>query len=146
MTETLFSFKWASEFIDRRYPDDIEHPDSTCTASAKLLLFAAVEGTIDPIRLVSQTGYPIEFILAIAWNMRNNKLWTPDGYDSSRWLSPTGELNETEFWDDVGAGLGTLWFEGAESLTGVPAGQVYSSAMRDRAQAHARRREQFGEM
>jgi hypothetical protein len=49
--------------------------------------------------------------------------WTPDGDDSSLRLSPTRELNETEFWDDVDASLGTLWFEGAESLTGVPAHQ-----------------------
>ena len=145
MMETIFCFEWAANFIDERYPDDIEHPDSPCTASAKLLLFAAVEGTIDPIRLASQTSYPIEFILAIAWNMQNNKLWTPNGYDSSRWLSPTGELNETEFWDDVAAGLGILWYDGAESLTGVPADQVYWSAVQDRAQAHARRREQFRE-
>ena len=129
MRETIFSFKWAANFIDERYPDDIEYPDSACTASAKLLLFAAVEGTTDPIRLASRTGYPIEFILAVAWNMRNNKLWTPDGYNSSRWLSPAGVLDETEFWDDVDASLGTLWFQGAESPTSVPADEVYWRAV-----------------
>jgi hypothetical protein len=129
MKETIFSFKWAANFIDERYPDDLQHPDSACTASAKLLLFAAVEGTIDPIRLASRTGYPIEFILAVAWNMRNNKLWTHDGYNSSRWLSPTGVLDETEFWDDVDASLGTVWFQGAESSTSVPANEVYWRAV-----------------
>ena len=115
--------------VDERYPDDIEHPDSPCTALAKLLLFTAVEGTTDPIRLASRTGYPIEFILAVAWNMRNNQLWTPDGYNSSRWLFPTGVLDETEFWDDVDASLGTLWFEGAESPISVPAEEMYWRAV-----------------
>jgi hypothetical protein len=141
VTEILFAFKWASDFIDKRYPDDIEHPDSTCTASAKLLLFAAVEGTIDPTRLASHTGFPIEFILAIAWNMRNNKLWTADGYHSSRWLPPTGELDESEFWDDVAAGLGILWYDGAESLTSVAADKLYRRTVSDRAQTLAARRE-----
>jgi hypothetical protein len=36
VTETLFSFKWANDFIDKRYPEDIEKPDSPFTASAKL--------------------------------------------------------------------------------------------------------------
>jgi hypothetical protein len=36
-----------------------------------------------------------------------------------------GVLDETEFWDDVDASLGTLWFQGAESATSVPADEVY---------------------
>jgi hypothetical protein len=109
-----------------------------------LLLFSAVEGTIDPIRLASRTGYPIEFILAIAWNMRNNKLWTPDGYNFSRWLSPSGGLNEKEFWDDIDASLGTLWFDGAESPASIPADEVYWRAVKQR-QSPCPRREQSGE-
>ena len=53
MTETILSFKWASDLIDEQYPDDIDHPDSPSSISAKLLLFAAVPGTTDPMRLTS---------------------------------------------------------------------------------------------
>ena len=77
------------------------------------------------MRLTSDTGYPIESILAVAWNMRNNKLWTSADYNSSRWLSPTGVLDETEFWDEIDAGLGILWYEGAESPASGPADKVY---------------------
>jgi hypothetical protein len=36
------------------------------------------------VDLAAFTGYSMEFVSAIAWNMLNNRLWTDRGYESFR--------------------------------------------------------------
>ncbi len=137
---TNWSFKWVDEFIHKRFPDE-DGPDSVWGAMAKLLLSAAVVGTTDPMKLARFTGYPVEFVLAIVGNMRNNKRWIPDGYDASRWWPLSGELHDNEFTEDMEASLGSLWYPGAESDQSVDVIQVYCrcTAREDNAFRHGSR-------
>jgi hypothetical protein len=41
--------------------------------------------------------------------MRNNKLWTAAGYDSSQWLSPSGEMNDAMFIEHMAVALRNVW-------------------------------------
>jgi len=46
--------------------------------------------------------------------MRNSKLWTATGYDTSRWLNASGEMNDQTFLEDVEVAWGTRWGSDAE--------------------------------
>jgi hypothetical protein len=102
--------------------------ENSFSAVAKLLIMAVVRGTTAPVPLARETGYPLGFVLAIAWNMRLNGRWTHSGYDASVWLPSDGKINVTNFLDDVSAAAGELWFlEAAEDST-VPTSELYCQA------------------
>ena len=46
--------------------------------------------------------------------MRNSKLWTATGYDTSRWLSASGEINDLLLLEEVEVAWGTGWGTDAE--------------------------------
>ena len=99
-----------------RFPDP--EPELLCVrayrAVASVLLSAAVLQTVEPRKLHQFTGYHSAFIASIAWNMRNSKLWTATGYDTSRWLSASGEINDLLLLEEVEVAWGTGWGTDAE--------------------------------
>jgi hypothetical protein len=67
-------------------PPDTEHP---MIAVAIVLVSGVVLKTTQISQLTAFMGYSDEFVLAIAHNVSQNKLWTENGYDSkqvSRWV------------------------------------------------------------
>ncbi len=113
---SYFTFRWVEEFIADRFPDP--EPWLECVRAYRavdcLLFSAAVLGTVEPHKLQAFTGYHPAFIAAVAWNMRNSRLWTANGYDSSQWLSSSGEMNNEAFLEDVGVAFGDVWCPDAE--------------------------------
>jgi hypothetical protein len=69
---------------------------------------------VEPTKLQQFTGYHAAFIASIAWNMRNNRLWTPATYDTSSWQSASGQMDDRLFLEDVDVALGTVWCPDAE--------------------------------
>jgi hypothetical protein len=90
-------------------------------ATAILLFSAAVLGTTDPEILARFTGYDVGFVCAVAWNMRNNGLWTATQYLPKRWSLETGIDDRSPFWEEVSVGCGSQWEQGAESKSSVHA-------------------------
>jgi len=83
------------------------------SAISVVLFSAALIETTNPTSLAKFTGYDLGFVCAVAWNMRNNRLWTATEYVSKKWK--IGEpLSGDAFWEEVSIGAGTLFFEGAE--------------------------------
>lgn len=93
--------------------------ENTWDATAILLFSAAVLGTTDPNILAKFTGYNMGFVCAVAWNMRNNGLWTATRYMPKDWSPETGVDDHSPFWEEVRVGYGWLWYEGAESEQSV---------------------------
>ena len=85
-------------------------------AIATLLLSAVVLGTVNARELHRFTGYHPAFIASVAWNMRNNGLWTAQGYNASHWLSSSGEVDEHLFLQDFDIASGSVWCPDAEFL------------------------------
>ncbi len=110
------NLQWVEEIIAHRFPDP--EPELLCVRAYRavccLLFSAALLGTIDPKRLHGFTGYHPAFLAAVAWNMRNNHLWTGTSYDASHWLSWSGELNKDAFLEDVSVAWGETWCDDAE--------------------------------
>ena len=110
------TFEWVEQFIETRFPDP--EPEILCVrayrAVAGVLLSAVVLQTVEPRKLQQFTGYHPAFIASVAWNMRNSRLWTATGYDTSLWLSATGEMNDQSFLEDVEVAWGTGWGTDAE--------------------------------
>ena len=117
-------FEWVTTFVDHQLFGH-EDPKHVLSAIAKLLLMAVVTGTTSPTSLAKQTGYDLPFVLAVAWNMRVNHIWTENGYDFSRWLKPSGEYDEHEFLDDILAAEGDLWFFDEAMDQTVETGKIY---------------------
>jgi len=90
-------------------------------AVAILLFSAAMLRTTVPSILAKFTGYDLGFICAVAWNMRNNHLWTATQYKPQNWSLEERIDDSSDFWEEVDAGCGTLWFGGAESELSVAA-------------------------
>jgi len=88
-------------------------------ATAILLFSAAVLGTTDPWTLARFTGYGVGFVCAVAWNMRNNRLWTATRYLPKRWSLEGGIDDRSPFWEEVSVGCGSQWEPGAESEESV---------------------------
>lgn len=95
------TFEWVSNFVDKKYPGEVRRPDSAVMAIAKVLLSAAVLNTSSPTALASFTRYDIGFILAVLWNLNNNKRCNDGRYDPGHWLWPHGEFLEECFWEEV---------------------------------------------
>ena len=53
--------------------------------------------------------------------MRNNYLWTATQYKPQHWSLEKGIDDSSDFWEEVDAGCGTLWFVDAESELSVAA-------------------------
>lgn len=122
------TFEWVEQFIKIRFPDP--EPELLCVrayrAVASVLLSAAVLQTLEPKKLRRFTGYHPAFIASVAWNMRNSKLWMATGYDTSRWLSASGEMNDLLMLEDVEVAWGTGWRSDAEFLhDSIDTYQVY---------------------
>ena len=105
-------------------------PETACVrgfrAIVSLLLSAVVLGTVEPGKLRRFTGYHPAFIASVAWNMRNNRLWTAQGYDTSHWLSSSGEVDEHLFLRDFDIASGSVWCPDAEFLCdAIDAWDVY---------------------
>jgi hypothetical protein len=124
--ETTKVFEWVRRFADQHFvgADDCKDPEHSYNAIAKLLLAAAISNS--PTLLAQQTGYAISFVLAVAWNMRVNRRWTEEGYDFPKWLTPSGEYDGREFWDDVSAAAGELWFPGVKMDETVDTIKIYN--------------------
>jgi hypothetical protein len=121
-------FEWVRTFADQHLigADDCKDPEHSYNAIAKLLLMAAISNTTSPTLLAQQTGYALPFVLGVAWNMRVNRRWTEEGYDFAKWLTPSGEYDEREFWDDVSAAAGELWFPSANMDETVDTIKIYN--------------------
>jgi len=100
------------------FPDP--EPETPCVrafrAIASLLLSAVVLRTVGLGQLQRFTGYHPAFIASVAWNMRNNGLWTAQGYDASHWLSSAGDIDERLFLQDFDVAAGSTWCPDAEFL------------------------------
>jgi hypothetical protein len=98
------------EFLDDRYPDG--GTDGPVFAVMVVLFSAAFLRITSVDALCLFTGYRREFVNAIAANMINNDLWEGGRYKASDWLRD-GDFNDDEFWDQVEAACGLLWFSDA---------------------------------
>jgi hypothetical protein len=92
--------------------DDEGSYDHPMAAVGLVLLSAAI---IETQELVRFTGYSRDFISAITSNLRNNKLWIEDRYDTSAWLSAEGIIDQARFWDHIEFACGMLWQPDADS-------------------------------
>jgi hypothetical protein len=101
-----------TEYLDDKYPD--VGCNSPLFPVLVVVFCAAVLGTRDHDALSRFTGYTTDFIRTIAWNMRNSKLWSDRGWDTSRWLSLGEIVDDDEFWDSVDVAQGNLWFDWSE--------------------------------
>jgi hypothetical protein len=128
IVETTNLFEWVRSFADQHFvnEDDCEDRELPHNAIAKLLLMAAISNTTSPTLLAQQTGYGLSFVLGVAWNMRVNRRWTEEGYDFSQWLTLSAEYDEREFWEDVSAAAGELWFPGAKMDETVDTIKIYN--------------------
>jgi hypothetical protein len=117
-------FEWVRRFVEQRYPDD-PGPEHVFSAIAKVLLTAAVAQTTSPMALVKETGYPLGFVLAIAWNMTVSGRWTEDRYDL---LKTSGELIDRDFWDDVSAAAGEFWYPQAATDRTVVTSSLFGAS------------------
>lgn len=112
------TFEQVEQLIFAWFPDP--EPETATVrgfrAIATLLLSAVVLGTVKPTELHRFTDYHPAFIASVAWNMRNNGLWTRQGYDASHWLSATGEVDEHMFLIDFDIASGSTWCPHAEFL------------------------------
>lgn len=110
------TFEWVEQLICSWFPDP--EPDNAYVrafrAIASLLLSAAILETVEVGKLRRFTGYHPAFIASVAWNMRNNGVWTAKGYDASRWLSSAGDLDERVFLEDFDIATGSAWCPDAE--------------------------------
>jgi hypothetical protein len=127
------TFGWVRHFIEARFPDP--EPEIPCVrayrAVASVLLSAVVLETVEPTKLQQFTGYHAAFIASVAWNMRNNKLWTPTTYDTSCWQSASGQMDDRLFLEDVDVALGTAWCPDAEFPNdAIDTSQVYRDLLR----------------
>jgi hypothetical protein len=111
-----------------------EHPVTNSWDAVAILLFsAAVLDTTDPSILATFTGYDLGFICAVAWNMRNNNLWTATEYKPQDWSKAEGIDDFSSFWEEVSVGCGDLWFQGAENQISVDAGMMpFAPCRKDR--------------
>jgi hypothetical protein len=102
------------KFLDDRYPDG--GTDGPMFAVMVVLFSAAFLRVTSVDALCVFTGYRPEFMNAIAANMVNNGLWEGGQYKAAEWLQD-GDFNDDEFWDQVEAACGLLWFtdEAAEN-------------------------------
>jgi len=105
-------------FADVNDPPENDHP---MTAVGIVLLCAAYRRSTDIDELAQLTGYSIDFVLAIAFNMENNKLWVNGEYSSPKWWLGNGCIDGEEFWQHIDAACGDLWFpEGDTSVSADP--------------------------
>ena len=103
-------------------PPHVEHP---MTAVGVVLLYAVIRGTTDINTVVRATGYSLEFISAIAFNMQNNDLWVGGNYEkTSSWLSSEGICND-RFWEHIEVACRELWLSDAASNRSVDTCKIY---------------------
>jgi hypothetical protein len=103
-------------------PPENEHP---MTAAGIVLLCAAFRMSTDIDELAELTGYSIDFVLAIAFNMENNKLWVNGEYSSPQWWLGDGCIDEEEFWQHIDAACGDLWFPEGDSRVSAHPCEIY---------------------
>lgn len=107
-------------YLNSRYPDDddteMEHP---MTAVGIVLVSSVILKTTDVNKLARLTGYSLNFISAVAFNMTHNKLWAGDEYDESeylRWFSPDGFITDDRaLWEHLEIACGGMWMPGIET-------------------------------
>lgn len=75
-------------------------------AIAKVLISAALLNTCSPNTLARFTGYDMGFIVAVVWNLREDRRCNGGQYDFGKWLTSEGEVREDEFWDDIDIAAG----------------------------------------
>lgn len=103
--------------------------DHPVEAIAVVLFAAAVLETTRVSRLVGFTGYPAQFISAVALNMRHNYLWIGRRYDCAGWFDPRdGIVDGDRFWADHEVAWGMAWKAGVEAIS-VDACHVYWSEL-----------------
>ncbi len=47
--------------------------------------------------------------------MTNNKLWESGRYHCASWFSDATITNDGEFWENISAACGELWYPGADT-------------------------------
>jgi hypothetical protein len=116
--DNRLTFICIEQFIAIRFPD--QEPEILSVrafrAVTSLLVAAAVLKTAEPCQLQDFTGYHPAFIASVSWNMRNNGLWTAAGYDTSDWLSSSGDMDDRMFLEHFDIAAGTTWCPDAEFL------------------------------
>lgn len=106
----MWTFHAVIDYLDDKYPD--VGRESPLFPVLVVLFSAAVLGTGDHHALTRFTGYTADYVRAIAWNMRNSKLWSDSG--RFRWFSEGEIIDYDEFWDSVDVAQGSLWFDWSE--------------------------------
>src|SRR3974377_2065228 len=107
MREMKSALTVIKKFLDDRYPDGGTHDPMF---GVMVVLFSAALLHITNVDALSKfTGYEREFVDAIACNMINNGLWGEDQYKASEWLRE-GNLNDQDFWNQIEAACGWLWY------------------------------------
>jgi hypothetical protein len=109
------------QLMAEKYGDDELDKNHSMTAVGIVLLSAAVLGTPDTVALQTFTGYGGNFIAAISANMENNKLWESGRYYCDSWFSGSEITDDDEFWANISAACGELWFPGADTSIGMDA-------------------------
>jgi hypothetical protein len=110
------------KYPDESDSDETEHP---VTAAGVVLLAATFLKTTQVRSLVRFAGYSEQFISAISFNMRNNRLCTNQEYDYSKWLGEDGTIDDDELWNHIEIACGNSWMPNARTDTSMNACQVY---------------------
>jgi hypothetical protein len=92
----VLDFVWVKQFVCETLSDP--EPRAQCVriyrSVTSIVVSAALLNTTSVEALSRFTSINASLIRAIAWNLRNSKLWTTSTYDYSEWLSMEGELNQ----------------------------------------------------
>jgi len=107
-------------------PPEEEHP---MAAAAVVLVSAAVISTTNVRKLVRYTGYDEGFILAVAFNMTWNKIWSESQYspiELHRWFSPVELVIDGDaLWEHIEVACACLWMPGIEPVDGPDPCSIY---------------------
>jgi hypothetical protein len=102
------------EYLNSRYPE--MGIDNACFAVYVIMFSALAVGTSNPFVLQRFTGYRMEFVQAVLFNLGINGLIHNGQYVTSRWLRD-GRIHNYKLWEEMEAACGNLWLPGAEKAS-----------------------------
>lgn len=96
--------KQCKEEIIRMDPNCNQNDDAF--KAAVILLYGSLSGKHHSKTLQAKTGYPMEFVMMVAGNLRKNEVWLAGGKTAANWGDE--ENGGVEFWLHVSIALGFI--------------------------------------
>jgi len=112
------TFAWISAVVADLFPDP--EPENGYVrifrAVVAVVMSAALLESTSVSTLSNFTGLSSTGVGAVAWNMRNSRLWKKDHYDAGDWLLPSGVIVQRELEEHVSIALGETHSTDAETM------------------------------